>query len=259
MQIRLAHSLGQRGLPARSELIPAALGAAACLLSGAAAAAVPGGPAFRVEGDYGTLTTTRVYENRMTNGSQSIDYAQYRAATSGAFGLRVTSGYVLKFNRVTAFPRLSIGYVPHTEATWSLHGTLDDYAFKVDRRVWSIDAGAEMQFFKRQFLLEGAVGIASAHSSYHLPGFSVRPAYDAAILGYTDQRPSASEHPGLLIHLATGWRAPLQSPVSFGFKATAEAVMFTQGIERAVTFPVARAMLSVFIEVEPLFTEGGSV
>jgi hypothetical protein len=213
------------------------------------ARAVPGGPAFRLEGDYGILTNGRTYQGAYTNGPQTILIQRYQLATGGAFGMRATGGYAINLRSLSIFPRLSIGYVPNNHATTRIRGDLDEYTFDVERRAFSLDAGAEVQLFRRQWLIEGALGIASTHSSFQIPGYAV--VQVPASYGYVTRSP-VSDDSGLLAHLATGWRAPLELPVTFGVKATGEAVFGTRYLDRLVTVPMLRAMLSLFVEFEPL-------
>jgi hypothetical protein len=220
------------------------------LLLAPEAKADPGGPAFRLEADYGILTNTRAYEGSFANGPQALRLSEYRGASAGAFGMRIAGGYVFRPRGIGVFPRMSIAYVPNNQTSLRVRGDLDEYLLQVERRAWSIDVGAELQFFRRQLLVEGALGIASVHSSIRLPGYeSVR------VSEYYVTPRAASDDSGVLLHLATGWRAPVDFPVTFGVKATAEAVIGTQFFDRAITVPILRAMLSLFVEFEPLFTK----
>ncbi len=210
------------------------------------AKADPGALAFRLEADYGVLTNTRIYEGTFTNGRQALQLKQYRTAAAGALGMRATGGYVLKLSRVAVYPRLSIAYVPNQLAPLRVRGDLDEYAFEVERRAWSIDAGAELQFLRRQFLLDGAIGIASTHSSFRLPGYAIVRPWSGDL-----SSSRVSDDGGLLLHVATGWRSPLSQPVTFGVKVAAEAAVFVGLLGRVGSPPLLRATLSLFVEWEP--------
>jgi len=200
-------------------------------------------PAARLEYEYGYLSQNNTYAGHLATNTQAVAYSLDHRESAPARGLRGTLGVVIVTPNVAIFPRLSIADVQTGDTHWMLPGQLGSYEVRLQNQLWCIDVGAEAQLWRRIILVETAFGTGFGHSNFTLPAME------------TDRHPTQTKG-GLLIHLATGLRAPLRFPLTFGAKMSADTVLWFASYDQwFVSAPSQRATLSAFVEFDPFYNE----